>query len=154
MGSKSVSTESAGREISSTRLLDAPRDLVWKVFTEPGHIAKWWGPNGFTNTIHEMDVRTGGAWNLVMHGPDGRDYGNKIIYVEVVKPERLVFDHVSDPFHRTTVTFWEEGGKTRLEFRMVFPTIEVRDRVAKEYGAVEGLAQNLDRLADYLGKMP
>lgn len=141
------------REIRSTRLLEAPRDLVWKVFTQPEHIAKWWGPDGFTNTIHQMDVRTGGAWNFVMHGPDGRDYENKVIFVEVVKPERLVFDHVVHPFHRTVVTFVEEGGKTRLNFGMTFETAELKKKVAKEFGAVEGLVQNLDRLAAYLGEI-
>ncbi len=147
-------TETAGREISATRLLDAPRDLVWKTFTEPVHIAQWWGPDGFTNTIHHMDVRTGGAWNFIMHGPDGRDYENKIIYVEVVRPERLVWDHLSGPPFRVTVNFKEEGSKTRLGYTMVFPSAEVRDKTVKSYNAVEGLNQTLGRLAAYLEKMP
>lgn len=142
----------SGQEMSATRLLDAPRDLVWKVFTQPDHIVKWWGPKGFTSTIRRMDVRDGGAWNLVLHGPDGRDYDNQIIYVEVVEPERLVFDHVSEPFHRTTVTFEEKDGKTLLRFSMTFQTAGKLGKVAEEYGAVEGLDQNLDRLADYLAK--
>jgi uncharacterized protein YndB with AHSA1/START domain len=145
-------SSTAGREISATRLLDAPRERVWKVFTEPGHVAQWWGPNGFTSTIHRMDVRTGGAWNFTMHGPGGRNYENKVIYTEVVEPHRLVFDHVLEPFHRTTVTFGDEGGKTRLNFVMAFETAELRDKAAKEHKAVEGLSQNLDKLAAYLEK--
>src|SRR6266852_4602923 len=78
------------REIVITRLLDAPRELAFQAWTEPQHVAHWWGPNGFTNTIHEMDVRPGGVWRFIMHGPDGTDYKNEIVYVEVVKPERLV----------------------------------------------------------------
>ncbi len=139
-------TSTAEREISATRVFDAPRDLVWKMWTDRNHIINWWGPNGFTNTIHEMDVRPGGVWSFVMHGPDGRDYQNKFIYVDVVKPERLVYDHVSGPLFRATVTFTSRGEKTEVDVRMLFDTAQLRDKVAKEYGAVEGLHQNLARL--------
>ena len=83
------------REIAAVRVFDAPRDLVWKVWTEPEHIAQWWGPKGFTTTTHKMEVKPGGVWRFVMHGPE-RDYQNKITYLEVVKPERLVYDHGDD----------------------------------------------------------
>ncbi len=103
-------TSTLDREIVDTRLLDAPRELVWEVWADPKHIARWWGPNGFTTSIRQMNVRPGGAWRLVMHGPDGTDYNNKIVFVEVVKPERIVFRHTPDPKtetvnHQTTVTF-------------------------------------------------
>ena len=143
--------KATGQEISATRLLDAPRDLVWKVFTEPEHVTKWYGPDGFTMTLRQMEVRTGGAWNFIFHGPDGRDYPNDIVYVEVVKPERLVMDHVSEPFHRTTITLEEKGDKTLLHFLMTFKSAEERERVSKQYGAVEGLDQNLGRLKGHLG---
>jgi uncharacterized protein YndB with AHSA1/START domain len=125
------------------------------MFTEPEHVANWWGPRGFTSTIQEMDVRPGGVWRLVMHGPDGRDYPNKIVYDEVVRPERLVYrhvgDHESEPVnHHVTITFDDEGGKTRLSFRMVFSSAAERDRIAREHGAVEGLTQTLDRLGEHL----
>ena len=71
---------SARREIITTRVLDAPRELVWKAWTDPKHVAEWWGPNGFTNTIHEMDVRPDGVWRFIMHGPDGVDYKNEIVF--------------------------------------------------------------------------
>src|SRR5688572_30826396 len=112
--SAAITESTADREISATRVFDAPRDLVWKAWTDPKHIAQWWGPNGFTNTISEMDVKPGGVWRFVMHGPDGTDYRNEIVYLEVVKPERLVYDHGPSPKFRVTVTFAAEGNKTRL----------------------------------------
>ena len=149
------------REIRGTRVFDAPRELVWKVWTEPEHIAKWWGPNGFTTTTHKMEVKAGGVWRFVMHGPD-RDYQNKITIIEVVKPERLVYKHGGtgekkdrglEPvsFH-VTVTFTDEGGKTRLDMRSVFPSAKARDYVVESYGAVEGMHQTLARLGEYLAK--
>src|SRR3954464_6974153 len=142
--------DSADREIVAVRVFDAPRELVWKLWTDPHHVAQWWGPNGFTNTIHEMDVRPGGVWRFVMHGPDGVDYQNKIVYVEVARPERLVYSHVSGPAFEMTVTFTEEGGKTRVTAHMLFESAELRDKVAKDFGAVEGLNQTLDRLGEQL----
>lgn len=104
----------AEREISATRVFDAPRDLVWKMWTDRNHIINWWGPNGFTNTIHEMDVRPGGVWSLVMHGPDGRDYQNRFVYREIVKPERLVF----------VISFSDENrGVTRHPMAPVWPLV-------------------------------
>src|SRR5258706_2724536 len=81
------------RGIRGMCVFDAPRELVWKVWTEPEHIGMWWGPDGFTTTTHKMEVKAGGVWRFVMHGPDGRDYQNKITFIEVVKPERLVYKH-------------------------------------------------------------
>jgi uncharacterized protein YndB with AHSA1/START domain len=146
------------REIAITRVLDAPRELVWKVWTDPKHIAHWWGPKDFTNTIHEMDVRPGGVWTFVMHGPDGVDYKNKITFLEIVKPERIVYKHGGDKDYepvnfQVTVTFDEQGGKTRPSVRMVFPSAIARNHVVKTYGAVEGMNQTVDRLEDYLEKM-
>ena len=145
------------REIAATRVFDAPRELVWKVWTDPEHVAKWWGPDGFTTTTHSMEVKPGGVWRFVMHGPDGRDYQNKITYLEVVKPERLVYKHGGDKevepvnFH-VTVTFREQDGKTRLDMRMIFPSAKARDHVIETYGAFEGLKQHLGRLGEYLAK--
>lgn len=149
-------TDTANREIAITRLLNAPRELVFKAWTEPQHIAQWWGPRGFTNTIHEMDVRPGGVWRFVMHGPDGTDYKNKIVFIEVVKPERLVYLHGDDEegpaqFHVTT-TFTEQGGKTLVTMRMLFTSVEECEKV-KSFGAVEGGKQTLERLEEHLAKM-
>jgi uncharacterized protein YndB with AHSA1/START domain len=108
------------------------------------------GPNGFTNTIHKMDVNPGGIWQFVMHGPDGRDYDNKVIYVEVVKPSRLVYDHVSGPKFQVTVTFEEENGKTKLTMRMLFDTAAERNRTVEVFNAVDGQNQTFSRLKEYI----
>ena len=83
----------SSREIITTRHVDAPRDLVFRAFTEPEHVIHWWGPFGFRNTIHEMAVKPGGVWRFTMLGPDGTDYPNEIRYRDVVIPERLTYRH-------------------------------------------------------------
>ncbi len=145
-------SDTSSREIRATRHFDAPREVVFRMWTDPQHIAQWWGPRGFTNTIHEMEVRPGGVWRFVMHGPDGTDYQNKIVYQEVVAPERLVYDHVTGPVFHVTVDFIDEGEKTRMEYRMVFESAEVLERVIREFGAQEGLHQTLDRLGERLAR--
>jgi uncharacterized protein YndB with AHSA1/START domain len=140
-----------------TRILDAPRALVFEMWTDPRHLAQWWGPNGFTTTTSAFDMRPGGVWHFVIHGPDGRDYENRITFEEVVRPERIVYRHggggdVEPVQFRTTVTFEDLGGKTRLTMRGQFPSAAERDRVIREYGADTGLVQTLARLADYLAK--
>jgi uncharacterized protein YndB with AHSA1/START domain len=144
--------DTSDREITVTRVFDAPRELVFAMWTDPKHVAQWWGPNGFSSTIHSMDVRPGGVWDFVMHGPDGVEYPNKIIYREVVKPERLVYSHVSGPLFQMTVTFADDGGKTRLTARMLFESAALRDQTVKQVGAVEGLKQTLGRLGEHVAK--
>jgi uncharacterized protein YndB with AHSA1/START domain len=150
----SAASSTQDREIVIARVFDAPRALVFEAFTDAKHIGEWWGPNGFTTTTAEMDVRPGGAWRYVMHGPDGTDYSNKIVYSEVVKPERLAYAHGADddgpPHFHATVTFEEQGGKTLVTLRSIFPTAAARDRTVKEFGAIEGGKQTLERLARYL----
>lgn len=147
--------KSADREIVITRAFDAPRDLVFEAWTNPKHLPHWWGPRGFTNTTQEIDIRHGGVWRYIMHGPDGVDYNNRIVFDEIVKPERLAYTHGSDEQpdqFRVTVNFSEQGGKTTLTLRMVFPSAEECNKV-KQYGAVEGGNQTLDRLSEHLTKM-
>jgi len=122
------------------------------MWTDREHVARWWGPKGFTNTIYEMDLRPGGVWRFVMHGPDGVDYQNKVVYIEIVKPERLVYSHVSAPKFQMTVTFEEQGAKTKATARMLFESATLRDNVVKQFGAVEGLNQTLERLAGRLSE--
>jgi len=146
----------ADREIVTSRLVDAPREVVWEAFTDPEQVVLWWGPRGFTITIHEMDVRPGGKWSHTMHGPDGTDYPNKSVFTEVVKPERIVYGHGGGKkggpgaSFEATWTFEAKGNKTLLTGRMVFPTAAARDLVVKEYGAIEGAVQTLDRLEEQL----
>ena len=145
------------RGIWFERVLDAPRELVFDVWTNPKHVAQWWGPTGFTNTVEEMDVRPGGVWRFVMHGPDGVDYPNRIQFVEVTRPSKLIYDHMGQnpdeaPF-RGFVTFYDEGpSRTRLIMRTMFPTSAIREMVSREYHAVEGGNQTLDRLGHYLSQ--
>src|ERR1044072_8507208 len=116
-------TDTSNRELSITRIFDIDIDTMFEVWTNPEHIAHWWGPNGFTNTISEMEVRPGGVWRYIMHGPDGTDYPNLITYVEVVKPVRLMYLHGddNDPAHfEVTVIFEALGDQTRLSITSVF----------------------------------
>jgi uncharacterized protein YndB with AHSA1/START domain/dihydrofolate reductase len=140
-------------EIVTERLIDAPRDLVFAAWVDPEQVVKWWGPDGFTNTIHEMDVRPGGHWRFVMHGPDGRDYQNHSVFAEVKPPERIVYDHVSTPKFRSTVTFADEGGKTRVVMRAVFENAEAFRMAVEVFHAAEGGRQTLGRLADFVAKL-
>ena len=140
------------REISLSRTLNAPIELVWEICTQPAHIANWWGPDGFTNTIHLMEFHTGGRWHFIMHGPDGTDYDNKNVFTEIVEQRKIVFDHVSEPRHTTTIEFVPHGEKTLLTWHMLFESVEQFIEVAKKYGAVEGLQQNVKKLESYLSK--
>ncbi len=129
--------------IAGTRIFDAPRALVFAAWTEPRHLAQWWGPNGFSTTTHSFDFRPGGVWRFVMHGPDGRDYQNRITFDEIVPPERIAYHHgggddVEPVQFKTVVTFEDLGGKTKLTMRGIFPSAEERDRVIREYGADKG----------------
>lgn len=159
MPSRSIASTPADLpEITVSRLIDAPRDLVFDAFSSPSHLANWWGPAGFSLTTHEMTFAPGGVWRFIMHGPDGRDYNNKIVFHEIRRPERIAYTHPGDvdaePVRiEATVEFADEDGKTRLTLRMRFVTIEERDRVAREYGAVEGGRETLARLDAYVSGM-
>jgi uncharacterized protein YndB with AHSA1/START domain len=148
------SAPEADRELVITRVLDAPPAVVFAAWTAPEQVAHWFGPHGFTLTIQEMDVRPGGVWRFVMHGPDGTDYPNRIVYQEVVPPERLVYlhgptDKTAELMH-VTITFTERDGRTELTSRMRFATPEERDRMVETAGALEGIQQTLARLGEYL----
>ena len=145
-----MKNNTADRELIVTRLLNAPIKLVWKVWTDPKHIAQWWGPTGFTNTISKMDVKPGGEWDLVMHGPDGTDYKNKSIFKEIVVHKKIVYDHVSGPKFVATINFEERGEQTFITWHMLFETAEEFIQVVKTFKADEGLKQNLVKLEAYL----
>ncbi len=139
----------AAQTIVSTRLLAATPDEVFAAFADPQRLARWWGPRGFTNTMDEFDLRPGGAWRFVMHGPDGVNYKNESVFVEVERPGRIVFDHVSRPRFRMTITLASEEGKARITWRMRFDTAAEHSQVRKY--AVEANEQNFDRLEAELG---
>ncbi|WP_347238357.1 SRPBCC domain-containing protein [Dietzia sp. B19] len=149
--------ETADREIAITRYIDAPRELVFRAFTEVKHLARWWGPEGFTTTTRSFEFREGGVWDFVMHGPDGTDYQEWITWREIVPPERIALLHgesAEDPeAFESVLDFQPDGGGTRVEFRTVFPTRELRDRAAQEYHAVEGGEQTLANLAAHVAEL-
>ncbi len=140
------------RELIITRILDAPREPVFRAWTDPAHLARWWGPKGFTNPVCEADVRPGGALRIVMRGPDGSEYPMKGVFQEVVSPERLVFTNIAvdaDGKHLlegvTQVTLAEQSDKTKLTVNT--RAVAVVDH-AVEYlkGMEAGWTQSLERL--------
>ena len=140
----------APRELAISRLLNAPRDLVWEVWTNPDHIQHWWGLTGFKNTIRTMDVKPEGIWDFVMHRPDGTDFKNKHIYKEVVRPERLVLDHITAPRFRMTVTFGAQGTKRWSASILFLNRPNNSPEVIRVFKADEGMKQNIDRLEAYV----
>jgi uncharacterized protein YndB with AHSA1/START domain len=144
----------ADREIVISRIIDAPRELVFEAFTEVRHLSRWWGPEGFTTTTRTFEFRVGGEWTFVMHGPDGTDYGEWITWTEITAPERIVMLHGEsrgDPnAFESSLTFEPYGAATRLEMRTVFPTKELRDAAVEKYHAIEGGQQTLSHLAAYV----
>ena len=146
--------DTSDRELVITRVIKAPRERVFDAWSDPQHISNWWGPHGFTTTTAAMDVRVGGHWRFVMHGPDGTDYQNLIVYTEVTRPERLRYDHSDGganelPSFKTVVTFEEQGAHTLLTLRMICATVEQYEGF-KAFGATEGGHQTLERLDQFL----
>lgn len=157
MKTKPTESATSDREIVITRDFDAPRELVWRAWTDPKQVVRWWGPRGFTTTVETMEVRPGGVWKHVMHGPDGARYPNQCVFQEVVEPERIVFSNGGSKEGGPGVQFlstWTfehvKAGVTRLTIRMVFPTAAERDRVERDFGAIEGGRQTLERLAEHV----
>jgi uncharacterized protein YndB with AHSA1/START domain len=136
--------------ITTTRLFEAPRDLVWRAWTDPELIAQWWGPKGFADTIHTFELKPGGRWLHTMHGPDGTDYENESVFREVRVPDRIVFDHLGHPFTATT-TLDAVGDRTRVTFAMRFPDAAACERVKSV--VVPSNEQNFDRLGALLSRL-
>jgi uncharacterized protein YndB with AHSA1/START domain len=157
MDAKNVDTQWAlEREIVLSRVFDAPRELVFEAWTDPEGLAQWFGPKGFVTKTHEIDVRVGGLWRFEMRAPNGTLYPNRIEYLEIKKPERLVMDHGSDMDEdpnrfRVTITFDSQSdGKTVVTMRQLHPSKAQRD-TGIGFGAVELGYQTLDKLAAKLG---
>jgi uncharacterized protein YndB with AHSA1/START domain len=150
-----VLTGTAERQIVLLRMYEVPRERVFEACTSPEHLAHWWGPNGFTITTDAFDLRPGGTWRFTMHGPDGVDYPNLIVFDEMDPPALLSYEHSGQPdeddppFH-VTVTFDDFLGMTILTSRMVFASADARDLVVDKYGAIEGGNQTFDRLGAYV----
>ena len=151
----SADADVARRQIVMSRVFKAPRELVWNAMTDPSQVVHWWGPAGFTNTLEQMDFRVGGVWKHVMHGPDGTDYPNYSVFTEIVPLQRVVYRHGTSAADADWfVATWDlqtiDESTTRLVLSMTFDTVERRDRVVREYGAIEGGHQHMARLAAYL----
>ena len=144
----------ADREIVISRVISAPRELVFEAFTEVRHLSRWWGPEGFSTTTRAFEFRVGGAWEFVMHGPDGTDYQEWITWREIVPPERIALLHGEsrdDPnAFESVLTFEPAGEGTRIVMRAVFPAKELRDEAVEKYHAIDGGQQTLSNLAAYV----
>jgi uncharacterized protein YndB with AHSA1/START domain len=151
---KPAQSATADREIVISRVINAPRELVFEAFTEVRHLSHWWGPEGFTTTTRAFEFRVGGVWDFVMHGPDGTDYQEWISFTAIAQPDRIALLHgesLDDPnAFESLLTFAPEGAATRIEMRTVFPTKELRDEAADKYHAIEGGQQTLSNLAAYV----
>ena len=138
-------------QLVTRRLINAPRILVFEAFMDPHHIGLWWGPNGFTTTTISMDPKVGGTWRFTMHGPDGTDYPNVIEYTDIVKPERICYDHGDDtgPVFKAVIEFEEIDNKTNITLRTLHASREQLEAM-KKHGAVEGARQTLERFERYI----
>jgi uncharacterized protein YndB with AHSA1/START domain len=165
---KSSDTKSSlDRELVITRVFDAPRSLVFKAWTDPKHMAQWWGPKGFTNPLCEIDARPGGAIRIVMRAPEDvpaharGDHPMGGMFLEVIAPERLVFTATVDDADGdrlfevlNTATFVEHGGKTTLTLHVQARVVKATAQVAMMLGGMEeGWNQSLDRLGALVVRM-
>jgi uncharacterized protein YndB with AHSA1/START domain len=155
---RTVMARPSDREIVFTREFDAPRELVFEVWTDVKHLEQWWGPNGFRTENSVMDLRPGGSWTFTMTGPDGRVYPNKVVYVDVAPPERLVYQHEGDGgtlLFSTTTTFDElSEGRTKVTMHGTFSSAEALEYVIKNHDADKGGLQTLEKGAAHVASLP
>lgn len=146
------------REIIVSRVLDATRQRVWRALTDPEQLKQWWGPKGFSNTIHEADIRSGGKLVFTMHGPDGTDYPNEMRYMEMVEPERIRIAHGGyapaklRPFEQELTLEDVGGGRTRFTLKNILESPEELRKQVENVGAVEGGKQTVEKLAEFLSQ--
>lgn len=139
-------------EIVTTRLMDAPRETVFRAWTDPDILQRWWGPAGFTNSFFEFNPVPGGKWKFMMHGPEKGNYPNEVVFLNVEPPSLIAWDRISQPLFRVVTTFDAvEGNKTSLTFRMQFNSKEDCDKIRRF--AVDKNEENFDKLEVELAKM-
>lgn len=147
-----ILTTTQDREIVTTRLFQAPRELVYKAWTDPNHLKVWWGPKGFTNTFNTFDLRVGGKWIFVMHGPEKGNYKNEVTFLVIRDPELLIWDRQSQPLFQVEVIFEKVSeNETRVIFKQKFKTAEECSKLRKY--VPEKNEENMDRLEEELKKM-
>jgi uncharacterized protein YndB with AHSA1/START domain len=139
----------AAREINTGRLFDAPPERVYRAFADPAQLALWWGPKGFSNRFEQFDLRPGGRWRFTMTAPDGTEFANEWLFVEVAPAQRVLMYHLL-PMHafEMALDFAAEGGGTRLGWRMRFDSVAEAERVRPFVQPAN--EENLDRLATRL----
>src|SRR5262245_40723879 len=145
-------TMPSDREIIMTRAVDAPRQLVFKAWTNPEHLPKWFGRRGWTLPVCQIDLRQGGAWHFALRGPGGESMGMRGVYQEITPPERLVYTESFDGYPGETLNtliLSEEHGKTTITCSVLYPSKEARDAVLKSR-MQEGVSETFDRLAEHL----
>jgi uncharacterized protein YndB with AHSA1/START domain len=144
--------QTGSRELRITGVFKVPIDLMWQVWANPEHIMHWWGPDGFTNTIHKMELQQGGEWKLTMHGPDGTNYPNRSIFKEVIPFKKIMFEHFN-PHFITTILFESKGNETGIDWSMLFDTADMYEIIVKAHKADAGQKQNMERLEKYLSNL-
>ncbi|WP_258104284.1 SRPBCC domain-containing protein [Marinoscillum sp. MHG1-6] len=153
-----IPIQESDKSIHFQRVLNAPIELVFEAWTRPEHLARWWGPTGFSLTTSSFDLKPGGIWDFIMHGPDGRDFENRIRFVQIAKPGFLHYQQMGggdteDISFEVKLYLSEIGeNQTLLSMKSTFPTAELLQRVAREFGAIEGGIQHLDRLEEILNE--
>jgi len=149
--------EEEDRQIVTTRRIAGQRPLVFRAWTEAHHLARWFGPHGFSTTTHSFEFREGGVWAFDMSGPDGLARPNCVVWREIVPPQRITYSHGAnehDPdAFQTTVTFTEYGDGTELTLRAVFNSKAQRDQAAQHFHAIEGARKTLEQLDRYIGEL-
>lgn len=139
-------------EITSVRIFEVSRVLLFRAWSEPEHLKNWWGPTGFTNTFHEFDFRVGGNWCFTMHGPDKGNYENSVEYIKIEVPSLIAWKRHSKPLFQVLTTFEElDTNRTKLVFKMLFDTAEECNKL-KPF-VVDKNEENFDKLEVELTKM-
>jgi uncharacterized protein YndB with AHSA1/START domain len=156
MNNTNIKTEPGKHEIIITHMFDAPRTLVFKLYTDPESIPQWWGPRRLTTKVDRMEVRPGGQWRFVQHDLEGKEYAFHGVYHEIKQPERIIttFEWEGMPGHvlMETIVFEDVGGKTKVTDSSVFQSVEDRDGMVKT-GMEEGSYESGERFAEVLIKM-
>jgi uncharacterized protein YndB with AHSA1/START domain len=139
-------------QIVSSRIVNAPIELVFQAWTDPKHLKNWWGPAGFTNTFKEFDLRPGGKWSFIMHGPEKGNYVNECVFIKIEKPALVAWNRLSDPIFQVVATFEElANDQTKIIFKMLFEDQHLCTTIKRF--APEKNEENFDKLEDELRLM-
>jgi len=151
MASEIIST-TPDCEIVTSRIVNASKDIVYQAWSDPNHLKKWWGPAGFTNTFNEFDLREGGKWSFIMHGPDKGNYANECEFIKIDKPNLIAWKRHSKPLFQVVATFDEvASNKTKVVFKMLFNSAGECNKL-KPF-VIDKNEENMDRLENELIKM-